>query len=235
MFASKNITWSICQHLSYGDILALGQTCKENQKYIADNSFWDFLLAKKFGLRPGETSPRFKFLNLTIKNIVKPYILGDYDKLNRYIKKYNNVWTVKVVPDKSPTRAFGYGHQYNHYFVIRCNDENQILYRNATGLNVSFLYDARYDDLVLLDSSDNGMSMINTKECNFTKEAKLTTSVDLFHIPDLLNDQANWIRKGNVWLYSTSQYRIELDMRLDFLLVETIYMGVSLGVLRLKH
>ena len=201
----KNIKLSICKFLSYGDILAFGQTCKSHQKYISDNDFWVFLIINKFGISlDGTQKPngKYKFLEMTIKSIIEPYLDGDFGDFVVHIEKCDNVLAVTV-------NGYVDG---NYYFVIQFNGENQLLVKHITDSEAYFFYDRNHCDIALICLQENSMTVIHTERCEIIQEATLITNVDLFDIRYDLDNPTMWIRYGNIWLFTSDEHKIELDM-----------------------
>ena len=212
--APKNIKWAICQHLSYGDILAFGQTCKDNQKCISDNNFWNFLLSKRFNISPNMTNSRYKFFDMIIKNIINPYVRGCFDIVSKHIEKYDNVVLVDI--DK-----YGCGHLH-YYFLIQCNDDNQVLLEYKTDFTTGFLYDMGYSELVLIKPGSENMKVINTRHCTIISDSILDTNLSLFEFDDMFDDRQTWLRKDNIWLYDNDKYHIVLDMVKSSIVAQTL-------------
>lgn len=211
----KNVKLTICRFLSYGDILAFGQTCKANYRYVLDNDFWAFLLIHKFKMRLNMTTKqrwRYKFLEMTIKNKIEPYLDGDYDESNKHIEKIDNVLKVEF-----GTYVYGY-----YCFIIQSNGENHVLSKRCSDFKTHFLYDRRHRDLVLLSVDTNLMTVIDTQKAEIIRASFLSTNMAIFDIQDQLDETEQWVREDNVWSFKNDKYKITLNIVVGSLVVESV-------------
>lgn len=213
----KNVKLAVCRFLSYGDILALGQTCKANYQCILDNEFWAFLLTNKFDVKLDMINDhqwRYKFLEMTMKNKVETYLHSSYkyENLDKHIKKFDNVLTVMF-----SDYANGY-----YYFLIQWNDENRLLANQMTDYETVFLYDRRYHVLVLFNTRDGFVTVIDTQKAEIIRESIIAPNMSIFDFPDLSDEHQKWVQQNNFWSCKCDKYKITLDMMGVSLVVESV-------------
>lgn len=164
---------------------------------------------KRFDVKPDMTNNRFRFLDVTITNVIASYLESDWDGYDKYIEKYDNVLSITV-----SNYADGY-----YYFMMQANEDNRLLLEWSSDYATYFLYDRTHTDLVLLDTGENLLTVVNTVDAKIVRESTITSGRSLFDIQDQLDESKKWVRQDQTWSYSDEQLNISLDIRISSLVI----------------
>ena len=149
--------------------MSLCQTCKGYAKYNTDNDFWAYLIVNKFHVPLNFKNNKYKFLDMTIWNTIKPYVARHDEARLKFIKKYDNVLVIKIV-----------GCSDLYYFVIQINNRNSLIKRQRLYCDSYFLHSQKDSELVIINPLNKNIVVVDTKICKIITEWSTDISSSIF-------------------------------------------------------